>query len=192
MNAEDCNEYREKYPDMSDEQLVAWHSRLWREHRKQKHFNSDAIQRFFAGIKRDCYVTEIGGWDGEMAKSMLAKHDNILTWDNYEICEEARENSVCSDDRYVARHPDDFCCRADVLVASHVLEHMSADEIVLALRFMLKRAKHFYVDVPAAHELKDSTSFHIVGDAMEVVLPMLVGWEEVGVIGTARGYRRIK
>jgi hypothetical protein len=147
---------------MSDDDMVEWHSRLYRDNPDQRHFNGRAIGAFFGALENPGRVVEIGGWDGALADAMLKDTPSIESWDNYEICREICDLQKCSDPRYRVHHArivEPPSC--DTLVCSHVIEHMSEDEVTSLLD--ATDAAALYLDTPAlSGDWSGSTSFHVL------------------------------
>jgi len=191
MRIEHCDVYRDFYPSMSRREKVDWHSRLWREHEDQSHFNGDAVAEFFDGIGHPLSVVEVGGWRGECAEFIISEFpDKIWFWRNHELCVEARGASVCSHGQYKALAPPARYSGADVAVFSHVLEHMSEVEIVATVTEAMKHVNFIYVDGPEACRAQGSTSFHVVDDWLVIARPLLDQWGLAGSSGNAKWYAR--
>ena len=137
MNADDFNDWRERYDSMSVADQRQFYSRVWTEYPDQRHHDPDAAIAFFASIPPRLRVQEIGGWQGHLAKRILENYP-ARSWDNYEICKEAVENSVVDSRTYRALTINSWPWgqdnhRYDVLVMTHCLEHMRFHEFVLLL-----------------------------------------------------------
>lgn len=113
----------------------------------QRSFDTDAVASFL-GEHQPGSVVELGGWDGALAAEMLYRFPVVETWVNYDITPNVPQ--VCADTRYERVVLDDWAwnreARADVLIASHVFEHMRAGQI----RLLLDRwdIDSVYVDAP--------------------------------------------
>lgn len=180
MTSEEFDQYRDEYPTMTDRSMSEWHSRLYRDHPDQSHFNSAALM-WFLGEVNPVNVVEIGGWDGEAAALGLETNPGIVSWENYEVCQEAVAASVCHDPRYSSFPvPVYFATRlADTLVASHSLEHMSDEQVEKLIS--TTDAKNVYVDAPLKPEGEDwggTTCLHC----------LRMGWSKLHELFTAAGF----
>ena len=192
IGAEEWDEYRRRYVDLTPGELADWHSRLWKDTPKQQHFDIEAARLFFDCMS-DYYqytVHEIGGWDGELAKAILDGNSNISSWCNTEICNEAQVHTICDDPRYHVHRPGPCPFFANVMVASHVLEHMCAPEIREVTRRACSTANWIYIDCPPPDPVEESTSMHIVANPWKHILPMPRPWRETGSHKTARWFTR--
>lgn len=106
------------------------------------------VQRALDGVET---VTEIGPWQADLAAAKLPGSD-ITRWTAYDLCTWAIENTHCTDERFAAvlltGHPWDTDLKpADLLIASHVLEHIMFSEFVeLAEQF--PKFGRLYLDIP--------------------------------------------
>lgn len=101
---------------------------------EQRSFATDKVA-VFLGERAHGSVVELGGWDGQLAALMLHRFPDIETWVNYDITPNVPQ--ACNDPRYERVVLDDWPwlrdARGDVLVASHVFEHMRAAQVTLLL-----------------------------------------------------------
>lgn len=145
MTTSDFDEWRRRYNRMSWAEQQAFYSRLWQDHPDQNNYDRGAVQMALWGMKPGTKVLELGGWQGHLAADLLAEPwaANISEWTNVEVCREAVAASVCTDPRYRAISPPNFPWHwpglpyPDVLVASHVFEHLRLSDI----EALLQRAK---------------------------------------------------
>lgn len=105
---------------------------------------------FFLKVHKPKTVVEIGGWDGWAAhNTMLAAR--VETWDNYEIAPvEPLPNMPTGYRHHTLEDAMPWetpgALSADALVASHVLEHLTAADLSRLLAALDVKAA--YVDVP--------------------------------------------
>ena len=125
--------WREGYDGMTWPDHVETYSKLHALYPVQQHFDSRACGQFL-DIMRPHSVWEIGGWDGELASIVLGTRPWIDRWENVDVCREVVATPICRDPRYSARLGPQLLT-GDVLVMSHVAEHMRWDE----LRFLFGR-----------------------------------------------------
>lgn len=189
MNAADFDLYRSRYPEMTYDNMIDWHSRLWTDHKDQTHFDSDATASFFSSLEPGQVVYEIGGWRGELA-SVIAKDLPVYDrWVNQEICSEARSNSVCNHPGYSAVPIIYSFSGASVFLASHSLEHMSGVEIHNIVTRGIETARFVYIDTPSG-QVQGSTSMHIVSDPWIYITPILSDWNLLGQTQTAKWFEK--
>lgn len=128
----DWDAWRAAYPLMDVPAQRAFHSRVYEAYPCQSHFSREPLLDALREADPRT-VVELGGWDGEAAITMLEQLPRIERWTNYEICGEAVENGH-RHERYVGTALQDEWFwdhqrRADVLVACHVIEHLSSTDL---------------------------------------------------------------
>ena len=114
---------------------------------EQRSWNADACAQFLEETQ-PVRVLEVGGWDGALAGEMLARFPKVVSWVNYDITPNVPQ--TCDDRRYRRVVLNDWPWHTqvagDVLIASHVFEHMRLHqilELVDAWTF-----QHLIMDVP--------------------------------------------
>jgi hypothetical protein len=201
----DWDEWRRNYDSMTYEQQQSFYSSVWQNHPIQQHYNADAAKAFFDLIdliEEDLTIVEIGGWRGELAEAVLP--DVRGFWLNIEICREAAEQRIPTSPRYKAYSPPDWpwddptsiftLQRADVLVASHVIEHLSVPHLELLLDTSRARWMFLASPLPAIGPV-DWTGYngsHILPlgwDGVEA-LAGTHGWLMFNAVGDTRWFRR--
>jgi hypothetical protein len=161
----DWDVFRENYPQMTWSELVGFYRGVWKQYPNQVHFDEPSARSFFEYVSERGErgnVFELGGWQGHLARSVwdLVEGD----WDNYEVCEGAVEHSCFTDARFHPRVPDGFVWQMDpscfdrysVLVASHVLEHLSKREVKQLLD-RLRKISYAFIQSPLSD---DGTDWH--------------------------------
>jgi hypothetical protein len=143
--------WRDAYDKTPYSEQVANYEQAWKLYPDQQHYDEATARRFFAEMAPVGRVVEVGGWRGELAAKLLADLE-VDSWVNYEICEGAASAPVCLHRAYRAFVPDDFIWTTervpmDVLVASHVIEHMRWSELQQLFQWA-RHAKAFYVASP--------------------------------------------
>jgi 2-polyprenyl-3-methyl-5-hydroxy-6-metoxy-1,4-benzoquinol methylase len=101
-------------------------------------------------LDKNLVVVEIGCNEGQLAKRMLSIFDNIQMWNGYDFKEPIKRTAVMNS-RYCPIILDDWFHETklpefDVFVASHVLEHLSEDQVVKTLNH--GKAKYMLLEVP--------------------------------------------
>lgn len=129
-------------------------------------FENKFCQRFFDYIclrEDEVKVVEFGGLLGNMARVVLDKHgDKIKKWINYELQTHAIKKNQCSHRQYTAVVASRFCWELDldddfnVFVASHSIEHIKKDQLVLLLE-KIKNAKYIYLEAPISDDTEHLT-----------------------------------
>lgn len=160
----DFNTWRERYFDMTFEEHQAFNAAIADMFPRQRCFSEDMCERFLEE-RQPGSVVELGGWDGELAALMLDRFPAIETWVNYDITPNVPQ--VCDDPRYervvLDGWPWERHARGDVLVASHVFEHMYLDEIEQLLDKW--DVTSVFVDVPVGptpHDWRNYNGTHIL------------------------------
>jgi len=147
----DFDQWRADYGRMTDDQQRAFYDDLERNYPDQRHYTAALVDRFLT-IASPRSVLEMGGWKGELAGAMLARHSTIEAWTNYELSARAIAATTCRDLQYRAV-PCGFrwwtaadVPWADAFIASHVIEHLSDADCVSLLSAV--RARHVYLEAP--------------------------------------------
>lgn len=130
----DFNGWRESYDAMSFEEHQEFNKQIAAEYPNQRCWNDQQVGKFLRHYLPGS-VVELGGWDGSLANVMLPRFPETVTWVNYDITPDVPQ--VCGDSRYEQVTLDDWPWKrkaaGDVLLASHVFEHMLSHEIVALL-----------------------------------------------------------
>lgn len=180
----DWDAWRASYASLDVTAQRAFHSQIYAAYPCQSHFSADPLREALTEAQPRT-VVELGGWDGEAAVTMLDEMPLIERWTNYEICSEAVERGR-SHDRYVgvALHDEWFWSEhreADMLVACHVIEHLSSDD--LGRLFEAAAVRWVYLEAP----LTDSRSSWW-GSPTSHVLEL--SWPEVDAMLADLGFER--
>ena len=185
----DFDAWRTRYDAMTYADHVRTYSELWKLFPVQQHFDGHALGLFLDQTSPE-RVLEVGGWDGELAAVMLATCPWITTWDNVEICLEARDASICFDKRYRAVSGDRFLWEMegpfdyDALVMSHSAEHMRWTELRALLEKISCRAVYLAAPLPTDGSDPDWKGYpgtHILE----------VGWNIIGGKLVSQGMREM-
>lgn len=138
--------WRANYKTMSFADHQEFNAECLRLYPEQRSWDAKACANFLAKYEPSS-VVELGGWDGALADLMLREFP-IDRWCNYDITPGVP--SACDDPRFSTVVLDDWPWRqkveADVLIASHVFEHMRMYEIDLLLTEW--RVGAVFVDCP--------------------------------------------
>ena len=183
----DWDQWRADYDSTLYEAQQEFYSVVWAKYPGQKRFNSTAVQRFFSDLTAR-RVIEVGGWTGEMAALCLGRDPDIQFWRNYEICREAVEHSVVADPRYEAVSPNwvwdlptSTFAGFDVLVLSHVAEHMRGRNLRSLVSVATPSVQHVYVESPIGPEGRDWIGYH--GTHI-----LECGWNDIDIIFAEAGF----
>lgn len=162
MNVSELDSYRAGYrAGMPYSEHRVFYDRLALEHPEQNYYSLTLAREFFQWCEPDT-VLELGGWDGGLAAEILPD-SGIRSWLNYEI---AKVPQVCTDLRYTRIVATNWLWElklrpADAFVASHSLEHLTAEHLDMLLWAL--DAKFAYVDVPlfdVPHDWNGSSTTH--------------------------------
>jgi hypothetical protein len=167
------NEWRENYEHKTYQDHLAIHRWLLDQYPDQNHSGPLAgmIVKDLEGQTKSTRVLELGGWNGQLAKDVLKDISSIEEWDNYEICPDIEEVTVCEDQRYHVEVLPDFIwdltldlTKYDIFIASHVIEHMSFAQF----KRLMDEIHHipvlfFNIPFPTKYgSWKNSSSLHVL------------------------------
>ncbi len=180
----DLDQWRAHYAASTYAEQTAFYADIFRLYPQQKHHSIDHVAAAFDRYAPQT-VVELGGWDGELAAQMLAKRPDIESWVNVEISRPAVQSTLEQmDPRYSAPELDDWYWTkewsADLFLASHCIEHLTADDLDRTLR--ATSAKQLFLDAPLADGPTDWHGYlgtHILE----------VGWRGVDELCAGYGYR---
>jgi hypothetical protein len=133
-------------------------------------------------------VTEIGGWDGSLAKEALNIGLPIQHWLNLDVVTVPK---VVEDPRY--KHDEvDFhffydekwpvFTKKDVLVATHMIEHLSDDDFIQFVRF-IQDFPFVYFEAPL-HQNQKSDWTDYVGTHI-----LTYSWDTIEALMRVYGYK---
>jgi hypothetical protein len=145
------DEWRACYDESSFADQRGFYNDVYREFPEQSRYSTRRLQALLDWMPAGpVSVVELGGWQGAFAAEMLEAQPRISRWANYEISSDAVEASVCDDGRYVGvalnRWYWDDRHRADVFVASHVIEHLRLEQVEAAIR--ATDCRYLYLQAP--------------------------------------------
>lgn len=174
--------FRERYTEMSYAEHEAFYSRVYAAAPVQRHFNVDATAAAIEEVA-PATVVEIGSWDGALAALMLERFSTIQVWRAVEICREAAAISATAHPRLRAVEVGDWYWtrrwQTDLFVASHTIEHLSAEHFEAMVAATDTRA--FYFDAPLTllgHSWMHNDSTHLLEK----------GWSWIDYVLAARGF----
>lgn len=180
----DWDAWRTAYPTMTYAEQQEFHSAIYAAYPEQRHYDPAYTAKAIEDVLPTT-VVELGGWDGELAQTMLEQYPTITQWLNVEICREAAQAGE-------GRHPNYFApsfadwywnlgpWHCDLFVASHTIEHLTA--LHLAKVIATTQANALYLDAPlhdAPIQWQGSTTSHILE----------YGWTQVTDLCKQHGYR---
>lgn len=180
----DCDQWRSNYSNWTVADHKAFYKDVWDAYPNQSH-HAPSLAQVVMETYAPRTVVEIGGWDGELAVGLLNLFPDIERWTNVEICEQAVKNGH-KHPRYWATSPNtwfwDNYWHADMLVASHCIEHMTAEHLEKMVQAC--DVKYMYFDAP----LQDApTSWW--GTSTTHILE--VGWDGVTAICERYGFKLV-
>jgi len=164
VDVAELDRYRRLYDDLTVAELAEWNERLVKKYPDQRHYNYEHVRQA-VGDAGD--VVELGGYDGSLADVILERNTHIRRWRNYELVRvkhaeprDPRYELIVDRDRFAWRRAD---WDGDVLVLSHVLEHLNAEQ-ALELVLTFPRYDRVYIDAPLrAGGWEGSTTAHVLG-----------------------------
>jgi len=167
------DQWRENYDSMSSDEQIKFYNEIEKYYPEQKSFTLKYYDYLFANYQ-DVDVVEIGGWKGELADYCLKKYP-IKSWINYDITTEALNKSVCKDTRYKVKAVsfnwmDSETIESDVCLASHVIEHLSDNDLRKLIQCI--KSKVILFEAPIKKGLNDWTGYpgtHI----------LKMGWDQI-------------
>jgi hypothetical protein len=145
LDGPDWDAWRHAYPTMSFSEACEVNDVIASLYPEQQHFAGDLVAAFVERVQ-PVSVIELGGWDGALAA--WAMGPSVVRWENWDL---SAVPQVCEDPRYRLVRLTDWAWElpreyADLCVASHVLEHLTAGQI--SAFFMAHRFANVVVDVP--------------------------------------------
>jgi hypothetical protein len=197
------DEYRRRYGELTDGEHRAAYSTWYQLWPVQRHVTLPSLDRFLSEHSR-ALVIEMGGWDGYGAELMLERYPQLKAWLNVEICAEAADlgQQRIKDARYCAAVPGSFrwwrgeiaASPDSVLVASHVLEHLSDIDAMDLIQ--TQRPKAWYIEAPLSEGGQSWDSYggsHVLHAGWGAVESWLseAGYHRQWIEGDARSFGRL-
>lgn len=157
------NEWREKYNEISYDNQKEYYNELEKLYPDQAHYDLNFALQVFDYVKPK-FVTEAGGWKGDLANNILSRYKDIINWKNIEICEEAIKNSNCLDERFTNYIPESFNWYDEKLykglfVSTHFIEHISNDDFD-KLANSLQNIEYVYIESPLSNNDTDWVDYY--------------------------------
>jgi hypothetical protein len=190
----DWDGWRRDYDTMSFAEHQAFSRLVYDAYPVQKHYCDQAL-RHCLQLCHATTVWEVGGYDGAAAQAMLAGNKDLRAWGNMELCPVVPV--VCHDGRYhhvtLDCWPWEHELASDLLVLSHVIEHMRLRQARTLLAGF--SGGWLYIDTPlpwvGAPSWEHSTTTHILEVGWDGLLEMLdeEGWVLQATWGDADGWR---
>ena len=193
----DWNAWREGYEDMSFEDMQAFYEEVAERHPVQQSFAADSAETAFdlIGGKGRLHVVELGGWNGRLAAHMLER-GGIGHWRNFDIVDVPQ---VCTHPDYSRVVLEDWFWKGpwrvgDVFVATHTIEHLSAEHLAALLRTV--HTHWIYLESPLAWEPTDWTNYpgshklEVGWQGVEEMIVREIGYERVAATDLAGLWRR--
>jgi hypothetical protein len=142
--------WRDRYDTLGFREMRVFYELVGVEYPPQRGANTDAVVAFCETLPDSAIVQELGGNDGFLAAEVLARNSNIKWWVNREIWPDANKKKFCQDLRYVVElldtWPERYAWDGDAFIATHVIEHMTADHIEMLISSLT--AKHVLIEAP--------------------------------------------
>jgi hypothetical protein len=181
----DWDAWRNAYHHLTYAEHQDFYSRIYEQHPEQRHYDPVYVARAIEQVQPRT-VVELGGWDGELAVSMLEQYPTTIKhWCNVELCREAAAKGQGRHPRYEAPILHDWYWNhgvkhCDLFVASHVIEHLSLHHLNQTIKATDARA--LFMDAPLLDQPLNWAGFtgtHILEK----------GWTSVTRICNEHGYR---
>lgn len=189
LGVAEFDEWRARYATMTDDEQRAFYAACARQYPTQAHGDLAGIQAFTAGATS---VVEVGGWTGTHAAACLAADPTIGAWTNIEWTKAAAERAETTDPGYRVVVPERFRwwplasapAPGSRVVLSHVIEHLSADDLHGLLTWLAETADAFYIEAPLP-EIGVADWSGYLGTHMYAG-----AWNDIDVLMTALGFQR--
>jgi hypothetical protein len=184
LTALDWDAWREAYPDLTYAEQQDFHSLIYQAHPEQRHYDATLVAKAVEYTQPHT-VVELGGWDGELAETMLRQYPSVIhQWVNVELCKEARDAGVGRHPNYTPWLLDDWYWTRpwypDLFVASHTIEHLTVADLERTIAATHARA--LFLDAPLGDKAtpwQGSTTTHTLH----------TGWIGVTQICNRHGYQ---
>lgn len=161
------DKYRNQYDSLTNLNHKNFYRQLIQAYPEQKHYNEGAFTRALNNLmysQSKWKITEIGGYDGSLAKSMLKKFENITWWTNYDIVPKPvqmdRYSAIEVDFHWMYDSPFTVHFSNQLLVATHTIEHLSNEDFKVFLR-AISEFDHVYFEAPLHQSEKADWSGYI-------------------------------
>ena len=184
------NNWRKNYEHMSLEDQVNFHNIIEKTFPKQQHFVVENIREIIALLNHKPKILEFGCWKGELANIILSEFD-IDSWNCIEICTAAIEKCSCKQQnfKYCTQTKfnwfiDDRDIDADIVIATHFIEHLSDNDFDLLIRYS-KGIRFIYFESPLSEE---SRSWHNDFSTHKLTY----GWKKVRDTMYSNGYKSLR
>jgi hypothetical protein len=177
----DWDAWRNAYPTLTYAEQQAFHTAIYEAYPVQRHYDADLVAKAIEQVQPGT-VLELGGWDGELAQTMLEQYPMIGYWINFELCKEAAQAGEDRHPRYHTHSSDWYWARprtCDLFVASHVIEHLTLEHLELVIG--ATKAKAMFFDAPLLDQpinWQGSTTSHI----------LTATWQQVTDLCAKHGY----
>lgn len=182
----DWNAWRARYDDMDFAEQRRFYDLVYDLHPGQGQFAADALLDFLAYIDGPLDIVELGGWDGGLARAILAERGDIQ-WRNYEISAAAVAASAGIGPGYRGIALGDWYWSephtCDLFVACHVLEHLRFADVLAT--FDATQCRWMFLQTPLADGPRSWDNYH--GSHI-----LEVGWGEIIAALEERGFRHLK
>ncbi len=189
------NAWRVKYDDMTYKEHCEAADELHENFPMNVQFHREYLLSILAPATEapDMYVLEIGGGIGALAQDVFkAGGGQIREWVNLEISKKAIEETICQDYRYESMVLSDwswkefeFWHRYNMLILSHVAEHMSGEHF----KALLEKAQNIdiiYLDIPVPEKTPDINWNGYLGTHV-----LELGWDQIDAILHTLGYQEM-
>lgn len=179
------DQWRKDYEAMTFEEQVAYHNDLYDSYPEQAHFNLAAFREVLKIVKPK-EILEAGPWRADLASIILKENQTIEEWDGFEICQKAKDNCKCDDDRFDYWPINRFdwweyfpLTNWNLVFGTHFLEHLSdrhAKDLLKNLNDCgsgMWALKAVYFEAPIAMERRDGWDGYVGTHKLNM------GWKDI-------------
>ena len=172
--------YRKNYDELSFEKLVET-ANIWLHlYPEQASYDLPLVLKWMEKeTPKPTFVLEIGGWRGDLAKSILQNNHAIQCWDNYDVISDA-STQKCTDNRYQLIPLNDYIWNTIVdkkyntLIATHMIEHLKWHELTQLIHWIPNNIQTVLFEAPIAHSAQN---FNWKGHHSTHILEK--GWKQI-------------
>lgn len=192
MNTKDnSDKWRKNYSRMTYDDQRKYYNTILNLTCDQRQYTIEYIEKPFNNMLKDkeLKIIELGGYQGELAHRILRKYSNIVAWDNFEITDRARTNSVCNDGRYRPIITNEFLWdigyvaleeKYNVFLSSHTIEHISTADFKKLVDTVIRHCDYCILEIPMPYNVpkndlnwKGFDGTHILDIPWEEILEIL-------------------
>lgn len=201
-----CDNWRRDYNSLSPQDHIRLYDQLFdaypSQEQHQEHYVSHFLRRFVP--EKDLHVLELGGYNGELARKIIANHNCIKSWTNYDLTKHAIANQTCGDPRYKCIVMDDkFLWDLpptrfhNTFVSCHTIEHLNEEHCREFLSWIKDSTFEYvfmeiYVDL-YIEDTPEAKKYHFDHFYMGTVSThiLTLGWNKINSIMLNNGFTQM-